>query len=127
MHRGHTGLAVPLDRMRSFTKSRGVAPPLRRTRTSLRLGFCCARCYARVVNRFLPCLLLAVAPVFAADTTPVFFRASFDGTTTATLRGTPLTPVRATNAAFDASDHSQALVVGSGTLLEYDLGDGFPA
>lgn len=73
----------------------------------------------------LPLLFLPAA--YAVDSSPVFFRASFDGTASATLRGVALEPVRMEKAEFAASDHSQALVAGSGTVIEYDLGDAFPA
>ena len=53
--------------------------------------------------------------------TPLF-RAGFDGTTAAELAGQPLAPDTADNVHFDASDVSQALVVGKGTQLRYKLG-----
>jgi len=62
-----------------------------------------------------------VAANHAADD-PVLFRAAFDGSTAAMLRGQPLAASKVEQAVFGEG----ALVTGPGTVLEYDLGAGLP-
>ena len=57
----------------------------------------------------------------------VYFRAGFDGTPKATLRGKTISPKQAANLQYEPSDQTKALVVGTGTHVQYRLGAGFPS
>jgi len=79
-----------------------------------------------MMGRALLLLLAALAPAAFAPGSPVFFRAEFDGSAEATLRGAKLAPSKAEGVSFEASERGQALAAGPGTALRYELGPGFP-
>jgi len=66
------------------------------------------------------CALAAPLPDY------VFCRIGFDGGAEGLLLGEPLKPLKAEKLQYAAGDVSQALVVGAGTVVRYDLGKEFP-
>lgn len=62
----------------------------------------------------------------AASSSPVYFRATFDGSPSAQLAGAPLAPSSQERLSYIESDHSQALLLGTGAALEYELDQRFP-
>ena len=71
--------------------------------------------------------ILSAAHCFAeTPANPVFFRASFDGHVEGHLQEQTLEGEEK-GLSFAGSDHSQALTVGAGTSVRYDLGKTFPS
>jgi hypothetical protein len=72
-------------------------------------------------------VLLSAPYVGRSDDSPIFFRAGFDGKSTATLQGATVSPAREAAAAFEGTPDQGALTLGAGTMIEFDLGEGFPS
>lgn len=72
-------------------------------------------------------IVLAMVGRASAQDDAVFFRAGFNGASRGMLEGESVDPTVMQGLRFARSDNSQALNVGAGTSIGYDLSDTFPS